>query len=260
MKNENYLMSRKLLPLLIIIPILILGSFLVFKSKSAEPTSASAPLLGLTLDLDFGNNNSSDPVQVYDSSGFNRNTTSTTGTTMPACTPYFCDFDGGDNTTGDATNIFNSANISIATKFSPDFTADDGVLHYIFDTQASGTEGYILIKVSDNSLRVYLGGTNIETIPLSSYQAYWKVGEENVLVVRGDATNDDTYMWLNGNIILNNDQSAWTESNSTAYYIGSNLNKVYCFDGKIYYLKVWSRLLSDAEVQHLSADRKTNMR
>jgi hypothetical protein len=218
----------------------------------------SAPLLGLTLDLNFGNNNAAAAPTVYDTSGFNRHATSTAGATSPTCNNKFCDFDGGDKMTANATNVFNSSNISIAFKFSPDFAANDGNGHVLMDTTGDRTiiAKEILGAGHNNSLAIYLGSTIlIEEIPLATYQPYWKVGQENVLIVISNAATDITNVWLNGNKILNNDTTAWAPTNPISVSLGSLNANTYYFDGKIHYLKVWNRLLTNDEVANLSANR-----
>ncbi|MBU4421893.1 LamG domain-containing protein [Patescibacteria group bacterium] len=233
-------------------------------SASKEVHMQAPSKKDMSLNLDFGNNNGSDPVTVFDSSGFNRNATSTTGATMPACTDYFCDFIN-DYFTTNATNVFNSSNISYAVKFTPDFVADEGATRYIFDADAAGA-GRSIIWVN-SVIYIYLGNTSeIEQIPLATYRPYWKVGEENILVLVADDDSDGTahtFVWLNGNKILGGatgDETAWTAQNPTNLHIGSRYTMANYFDGKIHYFKVWNRLLTDAEVQYLSADRNTYMR
>ena len=227
----------------------------LYNASKQSYVGATVRRTGLVLDLNFGNNDGQAAPKVYDTSGFARHATSTAGATSPTCNAKFCDFDGGDNMTGDATNIFNQTNLSIAIKFSPDFAASEGVNRYILATQAGGVESYSIAHVLDGSIRPSLGGTLIDVIPLASYQSYWKVGQENIIVLTATDGTDRTDIWLNGNKILNNDTSAWSNSNQTAYYIGSSIAKANNFDGKFHYLKVWNRLLTDAEVGILSADR-----
>ncbi|MBU1179333.1 LamG domain-containing protein, partial [Patescibacteria group bacterium] len=228
---------------------------LLFKSKTAEPTEASVSRTGLTLDLDFGNNDGSATPVVYDSSGWGRHATSTAGATSPTCNQYFCDFTN-DYMTADATDVLNNSSLSIAMKFSPDFAADDGIQKAFLDT-ANINFQYSIIKNDSNQITIRIGGVPLSLIELATYQPYWKVGEENIIIIRGDATNDDTYVWLNGNLILDNDQTLWTQSESTRMVIGANKNGDYAFDGRIHYLKIWNRLLTNDEVAILSADRET---
>ncbi|MBU1180493.1 LamG domain-containing protein, partial [Patescibacteria group bacterium] len=244
-------MNKKLLPLLIILPLLILGSFLLFKSKTAEPTEASVSRTGLTLDLDFGNNDGSATPVVYDSSGWGRHATSTNAQT---CNNSFCDFGTGDAMTANATNVFNSLNISYAIKFTPDFAANDGLGHFIIDTNAPR---YYIVKWVDNTLHISLSGAT-KIIAFATYQAYWRVGQENILIVSANDTTNKLNVWLNGTKIVDNEAFGFVNANPTTLYFGVYpASMFYFFDGKIYYLKVWNRLLTDAEVAILSADRET---
>jgi len=248
-------MKNKYLPILIIIPILILGSFLLFKNKSAPETSASVSRNGLTLDLDFGNNNGSATPTVYDSSGFARHATSTAGATSPTCNQHRCDFNGSQYMTANATNVFNSANISIAIKFTPDFAANVVASRFIVDT--TDASRYLVWHQADGDLDVWLGHQDMPDISLATYEPYWKVGEENILVIVATDGTDRTDAWLNGYKIKNNDTTDWTLKNPAKVTFGGNVGVNQMFDGKIHYLKVWNRLLTDDEVAILSADRET---
>ena len=254
-----FILMKKLLPILIIIPILILGSFLLFKSKLAEPTSASVSRTGLILDLNFGNNNGQTDTIVYDASGYGRHATSTAGAS-PACGQKFCDFDGSnDNLTANGTGVFNHPNYSWVVKFSPDFEANDGNLHFIFDAITGIGHRNGISKIDTNTLRFHLrGGTFL--IPLATYQPYWKVGKENIIIVTSNSIADSHNAWLNGVKILDNDTTNLTAGETTKIAIGKySLVSSYFFNGKLYYLKMWNRLLGENEVANLSADRETTV-
>ncbi|MBU4422136.1 LamG domain-containing protein [Patescibacteria group bacterium] len=224
----------------------------IYKSEA----EASVSRTGLTLDLDFGNNNASDPVVVYDNSGKGRHATSTAGATAPTCNDSFCDFDGSQYMTAVSEGIHNTTNVSFIIKFTPDFDANDNITHGIFDTGINGQFG--VNKNTNNSLYILMGNVYGAIISIANYQTYWKTGEENILVYSGISGNNK--VWLNGYALTNSSAGqTWTLTTFPniefgRYYIGGNY---FYFDGQLHYLKVWNRLLTDQEVAILSADRET---
>jgi hypothetical protein len=84
---------------------------------------------------------------------------------------------------------------------TPDFEADDGNEHVIFDGEAIGGGSTVfgirkLNAAGTNALRMTLPGTNTD-IALGSYQASWNVDEMNTLVVNVGKTGG-TETLLNG--------------------------------------------------------------
>lgn len=245
----------------IIFPIIIIGALvasfivgsLVLREKSAEETEASVSKTGLTLELNFGNNNGAATPKVYDSSGNARHATAANAQT---CSASMCTFDGtGDYMSGTGTGVFNGTNIGMVFKFRPDSAADDDTYEVLMDGTAASRYG--IHKGADsnnNTLFIILGGTTVETIALTTYQQYWKKSQDNILVL--SATSGDTNVWLNGVKILSADATTWTAGDPATYYIGASYLGTSLFDGNIYYLKVWNRLLTDAEVDTLTKDRK----
>jgi hypothetical protein len=222
-------------------------------SDDREMNIKIAPEQGLTLNLDLGNNDGGGTPVVYDNSATGVNATAGNAQT---CDNDGCTFDGtADYMSGTGTGVFNSANTTIAIKFTPDFDTDENAYRYLFDT-TNGSR-YRVIKttnVGNNVLIITLGNTGITSIAEATYSPYWNVGEKNVLVIRGTTGNTD--VWLNGNAILTDDNTAWSAANPANYYIGSSYNSVETFDGTIHYLKVWNELLSDEEIADISADRE----
>jgi len=226
-----------------------------FTHQKTEVSEAALSRNGLTLDLNFGNNNGSATPTVYDSSGFNRNAVAQNAQT---CNNSFCDFDGStDYMTLTGTNVYNTPEVSIAIKFAPDFILGDGTNRFLYDADTPINAYLAYIVGSTGNLVFYLGGTGMTQITKATILPYWKVGEENVLIIVGNATTDRTDAYLNGNKIKNQDTTAWTASNPATISIGARANGADRFNGKIHYLKVWNRLLTDNEVANLSADRKT---
>jgi len=228
-----------------------------FTHTKTQETEAALSRNGLTLDLNFGNNDGTATPTVYDTSGSDRHATSTAGV-APTCNNNLCDFDGGDYMTADATGVFNSSEISYALKFSPDVIAGSSTNFYFFDVSGTSANQVVLFHSSSNLLYFYIGGGNIGTVSLSEYEKYWKVGQENVLIFTSESGNSNA--WLNGGHIMINDDSTWTPNNvGTSLTLGARYDKILLFNGKMHYLKVWNRLLTDNEVANLSADRKTSV-
>ena len=244
-------MNKKILLTIPIIAAAIIGSLFLYSQNNKE-TSASVSRSGLTLDLDFGNNNGAANPTVYDSSGFARHATSTAGASAPICNNSMCDFIPNDFMTVDSTNVFNSSNISIAIKFTPDFAAGDSSQYFWVDSVSS--LGVSIIKTAGNQLQVYLGGSSTIGSTLAEFSPYWRTGQENVLVIVATSGNNKAY--LNG-YLIDSIGGAWSPADYTSLNIGKRASNIQYFDGKLHYLKVWNRLLTDQEVQILSADRET---
>lgn len=203
---------------------------------------------GIMLDLNMGNNDGTSVI--YDTSGTGANGATTNGATL---TNDYVDLDGTDQAvTSVGTGIFNTATTSIAIKFTPDFAVDGGTSRHWFDSSVGSR--YLLSKDgASGNLSLYLGDSNIASVPVANYQDYFKVGEKNVIVISG--TTGDTSMWLNGYQIISNAATAWTPDDPAVLHIGERYNSSRFFDGKIYYFKVWDRIMTANEVANLSANR-----
>ncbi|MFA5013232.1 MAG: LamG-like jellyroll fold domain-containing protein [Candidatus Paceibacterota bacterium] len=255
-------MSKKLLIIFSLVILATVGSFLIFKSSSEEgkieEAEAAALKSGLTLDLNFGNNNGAAAPIIYDTSGNKRHATSTNGV-APACGTNDCTFPAGGYFSVASDGVFNFDQISIAFNFTPTFDADDGLDHVLLDAVSGTTERYLVYKVSvalGNGLRLYLGNTGFADVALAVYKPLWKKGQENILVITG--TTGNTKIYLNG-VMVKSITTAWTPDNPTNLVIGNYYGKGtgLDFNGKMKWLKVWNRLLTDTEVANLSADRET---
>lgn len=141
---------------------------------------------------------------------------------------------------------FNSDEISIVIEFTPDFAANDGLSHYLWNSAADD----LFFKNGAGSLVLWFNGASIATIALGVYSAYWRQGGRNTLAVSG--SSGDTSVWLNGNAILSNDASAWTPSGTSSLIVGTNTAKSLFFDGTIHSLLIFHGLLTQAEAQAYS--------
>jgi len=136
---------------------------------------------------------------------------------------------------------FNSDELSIVIEFNPDFEADDDEDHCLMGGGSS--DDYWLLKHNANSIRLDLGNTTIGYIPLLDYQSYWNVGSRNVIVVSG--TSGNTSVWLNGNVILDEKNTVWTETIIDNMTIGSrHSSKSSFFVGTISNFQVYKSLLT----------------
>lgn len=126
----------------------------------------------------------------------------------------------------DATDL-GRPEVSIVAEFVPSFEADDDQQHFICDTSPSLQ--YSLFKQSNNSLNAYVGGS-VFGVALGSYQAYWKVGEKNILIVTASSSSRSLY--LNGNLLITSGTYAPTFT-STALHVGRRSIGSDYFPGRI---------------------------
>lgn len=238
---------KKIITLTIIgIVILLLGSYVFAVNMN------NAPKDSVTLDLDLGNNDGGATPVVYDVSDTGANATAANAQT---CDSDGCTFDGSaDYMTATGTGVYNTANVSIAVKFTPDFDTSEDAVRNIYSDSLSDYVLQVRENANNNVLNILLGGTQIATIAEATYSPYWNVGQENVLIISG--TTGDTDAWLNGNQILTADNTAWSPTNPATIYIGSSSSGTVTFDGTIHTFKVWNRLLSTEEVADISEDRE----
>lgn len=139
---------------------------------------------------------------------------------------------------------FDSAALSIALEFWPDFEADEAVTRLLFD---SSSLYYRLARQSTGVLRLYLGGTVIADIPQLTFAPYWLTNSRNTLLIH--STGSSTDMELNGNPILTDDLTAWAPTRPIELFLGASSTLGSFFKGKIGEFKVFKSLLTakDAE-------------
>ena len=169
------------------------------------------------------------------------------GSATYSATGYECD-GSTDYLTFPALNVFNSTEITIALRFTPNVAYDADVTITLFDT--SNLSRYLIIKQANafsNRLDVWLGNTKIQEIAEGVYSPYWLVGQENTIIVTGDDTGDLTNVWLNGNQILVNDGTSWSNANPASMFVGAAFNGSGNFDGKLRDFMVFNRILAADE-------------
>ena len=143
---------------------------------------------------------------------------------------------------------FSSAGITIVCEFTPDFEHDDSAGHYLIDSQSG--KRYLILKATSNTLQIYLGNTFIAIIAEGTYSAYWLQNERNVIVVSSITGHTD--VWLNGSLIMDDENTAWSPANPVNFYIGAAYDGNFKFDGTIHRLQIFKTQLSAAEVQDIS--------
>lgn len=99
----------------------------------------------------------------------------------------------------------------------PDFEADDGAEHVIFDADQDGSSAFSLRKQADNTLLVRLGFTDFE-IALGTYQSEWTAGERVRIVV--SAEDGDTSVWVGSTKVLDGDSTAWDYRGADGLFVG----------------------------------------
>jgi hypothetical protein len=159
-----------------------------------------------------------------------------------------------------------SSTISFRAIFIPEFEADDGLDHYIFDTIGPTANGRYLIdkmpSAQSNQLLVVMGGnvpSFVGKIPIETYKPFWRVGEVNEIVASG--TSGNTTVWLNNNIILNATSVAWSPGIISTLYVGRfNGAAVSLFKGKIIGLEFYKSLLTADEVSDFWTNSTYNYR
>lgn len=117
---------------------------------------------------------------------------------------------------------------SAVIEFIPNFTLGDGVGYCLFSSDSGKTYCYL---DSSHVLRVIAGnGTGAIAVNLVDYQAYWKAGQRNVLVM--SMRSGANTLWLNGTQLTSN-ANAWTAQAQTSLYLGARNDLAYKFKGTI---------------------------
>lgn len=136
----------------------------------------------------------------------------------------------GDYFQGATQGVFNVSEISICALFSPNYAANDGAQHYLYDTSV-GAE-IMVDKDAVNSLVFYAGGNVVITVLLANYQNYWFVNGYNTLVFRG--RSGDNQAILNG-YSIGTSATAWNAVNPAYYYIGCRYDATLFSTGNYYW-------------------------
>ena len=145
------------------------------------------------------------------------------------------------------TNEWNAPTcLSVIEEFIPHSAYDEDAQRHLF----SAGQNYWIAKtanIESNTLYVRCGGTNIAHIPSATYSPYWYVNQRNVITLV--TTTGDTSVWLNGQLILDADATAYTPSPETTLLIAAGCGLSDMFDGTINHFKVFNVLLTPQEVR-----------
>lgn len=209
---------------------------------------------GLLLNLEMGNNNGTSTV--FDTSGRSFDFTETGTVTFVDGENGYIGLDNtGGEYIGDVTGgIFGDATLSFAIKFLPNFSPTSNDTYVFINTSGSR---YFISKLPNgnaNVIRLQFADAVGNDMVLAGYSDYWKTGEENILIVTTNSAGGAgaTKAYLNGTEVSST-AVGWTPAADTAATIAGHASQG--FDGRIYYFRVWSRILTTAEIVALSADR-----
>lgn len=156
------------------------------------------------------------------------------GVTLDGSTQYLTyDLDsGGFDSSGALAFVF---------EFSPNFAANDGVRHIVFDCSSTILS---FSKRETNDLWVTAGGAPTINVALANYQAFWLVGQKNILVYSGVSGANNC--WLNGNLIAT---TATTYLTYTAddMTVGASVSGTFLAACTAHSLKIFTSLLTAQE-------------
>lgn len=151
-------------------------------------------------------------------------------------------FDGGDYLTGACLGAFNRNSMTIALLISPSFAADDGVVHFLFDTDAALRNVILKQGVgSANVLQANFGNTVIFQIPLATYGPYWRQNQYNCLLLNVESGNNQCML---NKIIVGTNATAWNAVNPISYWIGTDSGISALYSGRYYKVEAFNKRLS----------------
>ena len=141
----------------------------------------------------------------------------------------------------------NYTDITIEVWFTPDIAYNEDSLRYLVDTTANLNYTIYRDTAGNNSaLALYLGGTYIGAISGAVYGSYWVENGLNHLVATSNGTT--TSMYLNGNLIMDEDATAWTPSSVTEWEIGGRSAGSFPWSGVINKVSVYNTKWTAEEV------------
>jgi hypothetical protein len=157
-------------------------------------------------------------------------------------------------TTSDAISypsdfIYEKTELTFVIRFTPTFDTDADQVYVIFEADSDDYELRKKQNSGSNELRLRLGGALIADIAEATYSPYWKVDEENLIVISG--ATGDTSVWLNNNLILDGDASAWSPVTPTTFYIGNNNALGTGFDGRFHEFYIMDSVVTSEEAKDI---------
>ncbi len=168
------------------------------------------------------------------------------------------EYDGGDYMVAPSTGLLNSAGITFALEFWPNFETDENSLRILYDSNFGNRyAAYKNNNAGNNALVVFMGNTNIEGIAEAIYSPFWRSGRRNLLIVTGDSTNNLTNAWLNEGQILTNDATAWTLADPANCWLGAAYNLTAKYDGDITHFAIYPSVLTATQRKDLGIRLQT---
>jgi len=139
-------------------------------------------------------------------------------------------------------------NFSAVLEFNPDFAGNDGNAHYLFDSDSR----YFVFKNASDELVIQLANTEIAAITNATWNGYWSTNHRNVLIVSADSERTD--VWLNNNLILDTDTTAWTPALiGSITFGGEDESSTDAFDGEITCFKIFDKCLETVDATAFQA-------
>jgi hypothetical protein len=119
--------------------------------------------------------------------------------------------------TGQPVQLASTGFVSMVLEFWPDFAVTEAQHRYILDDDG-GVYRNTVRKASYGDLEFSMGGANVLLVAQAAYQAYWKVGQRNVLVFT-TVWNGNATAWLNGTSI-GTSATGWSKGTGSGLVIG----------------------------------------
>jgi len=155
--------------------------------------------------------------------------------------------------TYDIAGFYAKTELTFELWFTPDFDYDYDAEVAFFSTSSND---YYLRKnnnAANNTISIDVGNVAVATIPSASYSAHWNVGVKNHIVVASTSGSTDVY--LNGNLILDADASAWNPREINNIHIGADDTPLGFFDGTIHSFSILAFHATAAEVADMYIQR-----
>lgn len=142
------------------------------------------------------------------------------------------------------SSYFVGDSISFVIEFYPVYAANTDHDEYLF----AGDGDYYVRKLDlagSYDLRIRLGNTTTENIPIATYGSYWLAGQRNQIAV--SSTSGDTKVWLNG-VLVSNAATVWNPTEVIVFDIGIRSATGGRFAGTISKFQIYNRKLTAQEV------------
>jgi len=178
-------------------------------------------------------------------------------------TSHGYDFDGANDylTGAIETSVFNNVPLSAVVEFTPHFECDDPGDQWIFNASdgfgSASAEFKFYHYGTSNRFDVTWSETYIGNTTEATVCPHWRTNQRNVLII--SSTSGDTDVYLNGALIMDSDNTAWSAAADTDNLVlaaeNDGGNK---FDGVIHSFVVVPLLFT--ELQALDIDHTIRAR